>query len=67
VKQLSEDGSSYSDPDKYWYNPESGTVYDYKLHFPIGKIAVDNNIQQKLDKDTYIINRMIPIPIISNK
>ena len=53
----------YSKPDNYWYYSKSGTVYDYDLHFAVGKVAMDENgTAVKLDKDTYIIDYMIPIP-----
>ena len=52
------DDKSYSSKDKYWYFEKSGTVYDYKLNYPVGKI-IDNN---KLDKNTYIIENKIKIP-----
>jgi superfamily II DNA or RNA helicase len=58
----------YSKQDNYWYNPETGVVYDYELHFQIGKIAYDDdNLPKKLDKDTYIIDKLIPIPMIDEK
>lgn len=57
VKLLSADKEKYSKSDKYWYYSENGTVYDYELKFPIGKIKMDeNNLPHKLDKDTYIID-----------
>lgn len=55
----------YSKSVKYWYYDGSNTVYDYELHFPVGKVAVDENmIPEKLDKDTYIIDKIIQIPLI---
>lgn len=70
VKQLTPPSENekmeYSKSADYWYYPKSGTVYDFDLHYAIGKIAIDdNNIPLKLDKDTYIIDKLIPIPIIS--
>lgn len=72
VKQLSKPDPDptkiqYSSVDNYWYNPETGVVYDYELHFAIGKISYDNdNLPKKLDKDTYIIDKLIPIPMIDD-
>lgn len=71
VKLLSnpeEEGpAQYSKPDYYWYYQKSGVVYDYDLHYPIGKVGfTDENIPMKLDKDTYIIIYTIPIPEITN-
>jgi superfamily II DNA or RNA helicase len=69
VKQLSKEPPvKYSELDFYWYYPESHVVYDYDLFFAIGKIALnENDIPIKLDKDTYVIDRLIPIPIIKQK
>lgn len=67
VKALSPDPEkpSYSKAMEYWYNPVAHTVYDYEMHYPYGKVAVDdNNLPIKLDKNTYIIDRVIPIPMI---
>lgn len=70
VKQLSHPDTEpskmiYSKADNYWYNPETGVVYDYELYYAIGKIGYDDdNLPKKLDKDTYIIEKMIPIPLI---
>ena len=48
----------------YWYNPETGVVYDFDLNYPIGKIKRDlDSIPIKLDKDTYKIE-LIHIPLI---
>jgi superfamily II DNA or RNA helicase len=48
----------------YWYNPETGVVYDFDLNYPIGKIQQDlDGIPIKLDKDTYKIE-LIHIPLI---
>ena len=50
--------------DNYWYNPESGVVYDYDLNYPVGKIKKDlEGIPQKIDKETYEIE-LILIPNI---
>ena len=44
------------DPQNYWYNVESGTIYDYDLHYPVGRVTYDETgIPIKLDKDTYKI------------
>lgn len=65
VIQLTKEGDKFSDPKTYWYDNELGTVYDYDLQYPIGRIAFEDNLPKKLDKDTYIIDKMIPIPIIT--
>jgi len=66
VKLLSDpssDNKEYSSSEYYWFYPDTRTVYDFELHYPIGKIQIDSdNIPTKLDKDTYIIDYVIPIP-----
>lgn len=65
VKKISKDKDKYSKVDFYWYNPDTGVVYDYELHYPIGKIGYDSDkFPIKLDKDTYVIDKIIPIPMI---
>ena len=72
VKQIVEDPSkvadgeaAYSEPEQYWYSPESQVVYDYDMKYAVGKVGVDDDgIPLKLDKDTFIITRVIPIPSI---
>ena len=67
VKQLTkqEDKYSYSEPDDYWYYDKTGTIYDYDLYFPIGKLALgDKGEPLKYNDSTYIIDRLIPIPTI---
>lgn len=60
-----EAGTEYSQPENYWYYSKSGTVYDYDLYYAVGKVAVtEDNIPIKLDKDTYVIDKIIPIPVI---
>ena len=55
-----------SDHQNYWYNPETGVVYDYDLNYPIGKIKYDeNDIPIKLDKNVYKID-IIHIPLLKN-
>jgi superfamily II DNA or RNA helicase len=53
--------------ENYWYNSESRVVYDYDLHFQIGKVKVDEEgIPIKINKDVYVIDA-ISIPILSEK
>lgn len=72
VKQLSKDDGTvavkYSKPTSYWYNPETGIVYDFELYYAIGKVGYDaDNLPKKIDKDTYIIDKLIPIPTIEGE
>lgn len=53
----------YSKPSYYWLNDNTNVIYDYDLNFPIGKIAVDENgLQNKIDNDTYLIDKIIYVP-----
>ena len=55
----------YSEPKNYWYNPDTLVVYDLDLLYPIGKVSVDDEqIPRKLDSNTYIIDKVIPIPLL---
>ncbi len=61
-----EDKVTYSKPEFYWYNPETQVVYDFDMHYPIGKVGLDEDqVPMKLDANTYIIDKVIPIPHIN--
>ena len=61
------DAERYSEPQDYWFNNESLIVYDIDMQYPIGKIGTnDTDMPLKLDNNTYIITKMIPIPILIN-
>jgi superfamily II DNA or RNA helicase len=72
-KQISEENDEKNNQiidltkvDNYWYNPNTGVVYDFDLHYPVGKIKYDDDeIPIKLDKDLYEIE-FINIPMIEN-
>jgi hypothetical protein len=56
----------YSPAEFYWYYSKSGVVYDFDLHYAVGKVAIDDDrLPLKLDKDTYIIDYVIPIPMLT--
>ena len=65
---LSEDDDNprYSQSQKYWYYENDGNVYDYDLHYLVGRISKIDNIPNKLDKNTYIIDYVVNIPILYN-
>jgi superfamily II DNA or RNA helicase len=68
VQKTPGDNPTYSKPEFYWYYSESGVVYDYVLKFPLGKVSADENgIPNKLDTETYIIDQLVPIPLINGK
>ena len=53
----------YSQETFYWFNFDSGIVYDFDFNYPIGKINKDENNQYiMLDKNIYIISDIINIP-----
>ena len=65
-KSIFWDGEKNEEPINYWYNPDTGVVYDYDLNYPIGKIKYDeNDIPIKLDKSIYKIE-IIHVPLIKN-
>jgi hypothetical protein len=65
VKKIDE--NSYSESLYFWYYNVNGMVYDYDMHFPIGRISKDESGNpSKLDNETYIIDHVIDIPILKN-
>ena len=61
------DNPNYSTPDKFWYHPKTGMVYDYETHYPVGQVGMTNGLPNKLDKDTYIMSTIADIPSVSTK
>jgi hypothetical protein len=62
VKKI--DDNSYSEEIEAWFYEPSGTVYDNELDYPIGKVGKDNSGNYlKLDKDIYIMDHVINIPM----
>ena len=56
--------SNDNDIQYYWYNSETGVVYDYDLNYPIGKVQYNlDGVPDKIDKDTYRIE-IIHVPTI---
>lgn len=71
VKQLLSDDNNnttkdkYSEPENYWFNTTSLTVYDFDAHYPIGKVGTDEDgYPLKINGDIYVITRVLPIPIL---
>jgi len=65
VTEKNENEEKYSEPKNYWYNPDTLVVYDMDMLYPIGKVSADeDDIPRKLDANTYIIDKIIPIPIL---
>jgi hypothetical protein len=43
-------------------------IYDYDLHYAIGKVGyTTENLPAKLKEDVYIIDKVIPIPMIDGE
>jgi superfamily II DNA or RNA helicase len=62
VKKIGD--NNYSESINAWLYEDNGVVYDYELDFPIGKVLKDNTGQfNKLDKNTYIVEDIIKIPV----
>jgi hypothetical protein len=59
-----EEKPEYSSEKKYWIYDKTGVVYDYELKNPVGKVEFKNDVLEKLNKDTYIISYLIPIPML---
>lgn len=69
VMKLSKDGEQekYSKKINYWFNPDTNIVYDHEMHYAIGKVGYDSEgFPLKLDKNTYIIDEMINIPMLED-
>ena len=56
--------TTYSETINGWLYEPSGVVYNNDTYYPIGKICKDENGNfKKLDKDVYILEQIINIPI----
>lgn len=55
---------SYGKVEQYWYYDKTGIVYDKDLHYPVGRVGMVDGLPKKLNKETYILDYMIPIPHI---
>jgi superfamily II DNA or RNA helicase len=49
---------------EYWYNPDTGVVYDLELDYPVGRINKEFGLAKKIDATTYLIDEVIHIPRI---
>jgi len=62
VKML--DSNNYSDTINAWLYEPSGVVYNYDTNYAMGEILKDEMGNfKKLDKDTFIVEKIINIPI----
>jgi len=54
---------TYSSENYYWFNDNTGIIYDYELDYPIGQVFKnDDNNYNMLENDVYIIENLIDIP-----
>lgn len=69
VKLLNNDlkNPKYSDPENYWYSSDTRVVYDHDFHYPVGKVAVEDDIPVKVNGDTYVMDKVVPIPNVISK
>jgi len=62
IKAQMEIEGELSDVGKYWYNPDTGIVYDKDFDFPVGRVSKEFGIPKKLDSQIYLIDEVIDIP-----
>lgn len=62
IKAVQKTDSGYSNDEHYWFNRETGVVYDLELNYPVGRVLIIDGIPNKLDKNTYIMTEVIGIP-----
>jgi superfamily II DNA or RNA helicase len=66
VIEQDKNGKRFSNSQNYLFSPERKTVYEKNLKYPIGKVKVDNtDIPVMKDENTYIIDKIIPIPSVN--
>lgn len=64
---LDQNNEKYTKPEQCWLDTNTFIIYHYDGKYPIGKIKVINDIPEKLDKNTYIVDKLIPIPILKKE
>ena len=63
IKYVKLENNKLSQPLDCWYNPISGTVYDFELKYPFAKVKINSDgIPDKIDAKTYLIDNVIIIP-----
>jgi superfamily II DNA or RNA helicase len=62
IKAVTRTSKGFSSEENYWYNPKSGVVYDFELHYPVGVVNLKGGIPDKLSQDVYIMSDQIQIP-----
>lgn len=65
VKVISQTPVRYSVPEIYLYHKTTSVVYDLDLHYPVGKLLLNEQNQPEIFKENiYIIDKVIMIPMI---
>jgi superfamily II DNA or RNA helicase len=61
VNQLDE--NNFSEVLTVWYHPETHYVYDLELHYPLGKVKLnEEGLPVQIEKDVYLVSDVIKIP-----
>jgi len=51
----------------YWYNPDTGVVYDFDLDYQVGRVKMEKGIASKIEEKNevyYVIEEIINIPSV---
>ncbi|ADO67316.1 putative superfamily II helicase/VV D11-like transcription factor [Cafeteria roenbergensis virus] len=60
---ISLDENNYSEKTPVWYHPETHFVYEKDLHYPIGKVKIDNASNPiQIEDGVYLVEEFIKIP-----
>jgi superfamily II DNA or RNA helicase len=62
IKGRMEIEGELSDVAEYWYNPDTGIVYDKDFDYPVGRVSKEFGLPKKIDAATYLIDEVIDIP-----
>jgi len=62
IKARMEIEGELSEVGEYWYNPETGIVYDKDFDYPVGRVSKEFGLPKKIDATTYLIDEVIDIP-----
>ena len=62
VKYINEE--KFTDRDKYWLDMDTNIVYDHDVKFTVGKLKIhpEYDIPYKMDRKTFVIGDIVPIP-----
>ena len=61
VKQLEE--NSLSEELTVWYHPETHYIYEYDLHYPLGKVKIDSSGNPVMvEGDIYLVEEFLSVP-----